>query len=171
MKMATGILVSEEEYLHTAYEPDCEFEDGVLTERNLGTNDHSKLQAALTAYFYNRRKAWSLHVRPEVRIRARFGKYMIPDLCLVQGAEPTEQVLQSPPLIWIEILSPEDRPLRVNRKVQALLEFGVPYVWIIDPQTLESELHTPGKCTPLEDGILSIPGTDIVVPLNAIFED
>ena len=35
--MATGTLVSEEEYLHTAYEPDCEYEDGVLTERNYGT--------------------------------------------------------------------------------------------------------------------------------------
>jgi Uma2 family endonuclease len=169
--MATGILVSEQEYLRTSYKPDYEFDDGVLIERNVGTNEHSKLQAALTAYFYNRRKAWNLHIRPEVRIRIGDRKYMLPDLCLIAGLEPTDPVLQSPPLIWIEILSPEDRPLRVNRKVQALLEFGVPYVWIIDPQTLESELHTPGKSTALEDGILSIPGTEIVVPLQSIFED
>ena len=169
--MPTGILVSEEEYLHTSYEPDCEFEDGVLIERNVGTIDHGKLQAALTAYFFRRRKAWNLLVVTEVRTRARAGKYMIPDLCIVDGPEPTGRILQSPPLLWIEILSPEDRPLRVNRKVQAVLEFGVPYVWIIDPETLESELHTAEKRTPLEDGVLRIPGTEIVVPLGEIFED
>jgi Uma2 family endonuclease len=169
--MATGTLLSEEEYLHTSYEPDCEFEDGVLIERNVGTWEHGKLQAALAAYFFNRRKAWNLYVVTEVRTRARAGKYMIPDLCVVAGPEPTDRVLQTPPLLWIEILSPEDRPLRVNRKVQAILEFGVPYVWVIDPETLESELHTADKHTPLEDGVLRIPGTPIEVPLNGILED
>jgi hypothetical protein len=28
-------LVSVEEYLHTDYEPDCDFVDGVLVERNV----------------------------------------------------------------------------------------------------------------------------------------
>lgn len=169
--MATGILVSEEEYLHTSYEPDCEFEDGVLIERNVGTWHHSKLQAALAAYFFNRRKAWNLHVGTEARVRARAGKYMIPDVCIVEGPEPTGRVLETPPLLWIEILSPDDRHLRVNRKVQAVLESGVPYVWVIDPETLESDLHTVEKRTPLEDGVLRIPGTEIVVPLAEIFED
>ena len=169
--MATGILLSEEDYLHTSYEPDCEFEDGVLIERNGGTIQHGKLQAALTAYFFRRRKSWNLFVVTEVRTRARTRKYMIPDLCLVQGPEPTGRVLQSPPLLWIEILSREDRPLRVNRKVQAVLESGVPYVWVIDPETLESDLYTAGKHTPLEDGGLRIPGTPIEVPLHGIFED
>ena len=169
--MATGILVSEEDYLHTGYEPDYEFDDGVLIERNVGTWHHSQLQAALTAYFFRRRKAWNLHVVTEVRTRARAGKYMIPDLCVVEGPEPTGRFLQTPPLIWIEILDPEDRPLRVNRKVQAVLEFGVPYVWVIDPETLESDLYTADRRTPLEDGVLRIPGTEIEVPLHGIFED
>jgi Uma2 family endonuclease len=169
--MATGILVSEEEYLHTGYEPDCEFEDGVLIERNVGTWEHGKLQAALAAYFFRRRKAWNLHIGTDVRVRARPGKYMIPDLAIVEGPEPTEPVLQTPPLLWIEILSPEDRPLRVNRKIKAILESGAPYVWVIDPVTLESDLHTAEQHTPLEDGVLRIPGTQIEVPLAGIFED
>jgi len=169
--MATGTLVSEEEYLHTGYEPDCEFDDGVLTERNVGTLDHGKLQAALTAYFFRRRKAWNLHVVTEVRTRARAGKYMIPDLCVVEGPEPTGAVLQTPPLLWIEILSPEDHPLRVLRKIQAILESGAPYVWVIDPVTLESDLHTAEQHTQLDDGVLRIPGTEIVVPLAEVFED
>lgn len=161
----------EEEYLHTAYEPDCEFEDGVLIERNVGTLDHGSLRTALSAYFFQRKKAWNIYPVSEVRTRTRAGKYMIPDLCILVGGKPSGRVLEAPPLIWIEILSPEDRPLRVNRKVQQVLEFGVPYVWVIDPETLESELHTPEKRMALEDGILRIPGTEIVVPLATIFED
>jgi Uma2 family endonuclease len=169
--MAPGILVSEQEYLHTSYDPDCEFEDGVLTERTGGTWEHGTLLAALGAYFFRRRKAWNLLVLTAVRVRARAGKYMIPDLCLVEGPEPTDPVLQTPPLLWIVILSPEDRPLRVLRKNQAILESGAPYVWVIDPVTLESDLYTAEKRTPLEDGVLRIPGTEIVVPLAGIFED
>src|ERR1035437_6582481 len=118
--MATGILVSEEEYLHTGYDPDCEFEDGVLTERNGGTWDHAKLLAALGAYFFRRRKAWNLLVLTAVRVRARAGKYMIPDLCVVEGPQPVGRFLQTPPLLWIEILNSEDRPLRVNRRTRTV---------------------------------------------------
>ncbi len=34
--MASALLVSESEYLHTVYEPDCEFVDGEVIERNAG---------------------------------------------------------------------------------------------------------------------------------------
>jgi hypothetical protein len=59
----------------------------------------------------------------------------------------------------------------VNSKVRELLDFGVPYIWIIDPQTLESEVHTPQGSTTLTDGIFRIPGTPIAPPLQAIEED
>jgi Uma2 family endonuclease len=164
-------LVSEQEYLRTSYDPDCEFQDGVLTERTGGTWEHGKLLAALGSYFFRRRHAWNLHVAIAVRVRARAGEYLIPDLCVVGGPQPGGRFLQTPPLVWVEILNPEDRPLRVNRRIQAILESGAPYVWVIDPETLESDLHTAEKHTPLEDGVLRIPGTEIVVPLAAIFED
>src|ERR1017187_9822887 len=169
--MPSGILVSEDVYLHTSYDPDCEFEDGVLTERDGGTGKHGELQAALRTYFYQQPKVQNLHVLPSVHVRARAGKYMIPDLCVVEGPEPTGRFLQTPPLLWIEILNPEDRPLRVNRRTRTVLEYGAPYVWVIDPETLESDLHTAEEHTPLEDGVLRIPGTEIVVPLGEIFED
>ena len=34
--MAVGTLVSVEEYLHTSYQPDCDYVDGEVQERNLG---------------------------------------------------------------------------------------------------------------------------------------
>lgn len=96
---------------------------------------------------------------------------MIPDLCVVPGERPAEQILTSPPLIWIEILSPEDRTIRINQKVREVLGFGVRYVWVIDPQTLESELHTKSGTRTLEDGTLRVEGTRIEVPLQLVEED
>lgn len=169
--MVTGTLVSEEQYLHTTYEPDCEFEDGVLIERNVGTGEHGGLQALLTSFFVKRRKAWNLTVGTEVRFKLRDGKYLLPDICVLSGQLPMRGVLTDPPLIWIEILSPDDRPLQVNRKVRAVLEFGAAYVWVIDPETLDSELHTREGSAALADRTLRIPNTDIVVPLDEVSTD
>src|ERR1700683_4605582 len=92
-------LVSEQEYLGAQYEPDCEFEDGVLIERHVGTEKHSWLQAALAAYFFRRRKAWNLNVYIEQRTRVRPGKYKLPDICVVLGARASTAILEGPPLL------------------------------------------------------------------------
>ena len=56
--MPTEELVSVREYLSSSYDPDCDYVDGVVEERNLGEKDHSSLQMAVAAYFYARRKEW-----------------------------------------------------------------------------------------------------------------
>ena len=66
---------------------------------------------------------------------------------------------------------PEDRPIRVNETVQHWREFGVPYVWVIDPETFENELHDERGRTSLDDGVLRIPGTAIEVPLYLLDEE
>jgi hypothetical protein len=50
-------------------------------------------------------------------------------------------------------------------KADELIELGVPYVWIIDPNTLESELRTANGVEKLADKTLCIPNTSIVIPL------
>jgi Uma2 family endonuclease len=169
--MATGTLISEEEYLNTSYEPDCEYEDGVLIERNVGQEEHSFLQTALAAYFFRRRKAWQIRPYTELRVKVRRGKYMVPDVCIVSESTPREPILTTPPLLWIEILSPDDRHVRVTKKVNDALAMGCAHVWVIDPETLESELHTPEGTVVLADGVLRIPGTKIVVPLRDVVDD
>lgn len=168
--MSTAVLVSEEEYLSTEYEPDCEYEDGVLIERNVGKKPHSRLQLVLGAYFYQREELWDIESFSEQRHRIRKGKYMIPDICVVRRPSPDEEIFSSPPLIWIEILSPADRPSRVRQKVQQLLEFGVPNIWVIDPKTLEAEIHTPQGSRTIKDGIMRVEGTPIEVPLHGLRE-
>ena len=163
--------VPEQEYLATQYEPDCEFEDGVLIERHVGTEKHSWMQAALAAYIFRRRKAWGINVYTEQRTRVRPGKYKLPDLCIVQGPRPATPIFEEPPLVAIEILSPEDRPLRVDKTIAEWLAFGVGYVWVIDPDTLESALHTASGRVEVEEATLRIPGTAIEIPLRQLDED
>jgi len=43
--MATGALVSEQEYLNTTYKPGCDYIDGVLRPKPMGTRKHGLLQA------------------------------------------------------------------------------------------------------------------------------
>jgi Uma2 family endonuclease len=169
--MATGTIVPLEEYLRTSYEPDCEYVDGELVERNVGTKKHSYLQGLLIAYLMRRRKQWRIEPLPEIRVRLGQRRYRIPDIGVFQGPLPTEDVPSSPPLIWIEVLSPEDRPLRVQERVRDVLNFGCPYVWVIDPETLESRVYTAQSDFAPADDTLAIPGTEIVIPLRSLEQD
>ena len=169
--VGTTALISEAEYLRTSYEPDCEYADGVLIERNVGEQDHSWLQAALAAYFFRRRKAWKIEVFTEQRHIIRQGKYMVPDVCVIQAPRPAEKVFDRPPLVWIEILSPEDRPIRVNAKIRDLRDFGAYNIWIIDPETLEAEIHNDTGSSKVGDGVLRVPGTPIEVPLHRLDDE
>ena len=137
----------------------------------MGEQDHSWLQLALGAYLFRRRKAWGIEAFTEQRHIIRPGRYMIPDVCVIRSPRPTEKVFDKPPLIWIEILSPEDRPIRVNEKVRELREFGVENIWVIDPETFEAEIHTPSGTTKIDDGILRVAGTSIEVPLRDLERD
>ena len=89
--MPTGTLISVEQYLATSYRPDCDYVDGRIEERNLGEWDHSKLQAAIIAFFYQRRTAWNISVAPEQRIQVSPTRFRIPDFCVVLG-KPDGQI-------------------------------------------------------------------------------
>jgi Uma2 family endonuclease len=105
----TGTLMSVNDYLSTSFRPDCEYVDGVIVERNMGEKDHSTLQMAISASLFNRRKEWGSHVFPEQRVQVKPRRFRVPDVCVVVGAEPQEQILTQPPLLCIEILSKDDR--------------------------------------------------------------
>ena len=47
--MATSTSVAVEAYLRTSYDPDMEYVDGTLVERNVGERRHSRLQGFLVA--------------------------------------------------------------------------------------------------------------------------
>jgi Uma2 family endonuclease len=166
MSMSVGTLISVEEYLKTSYSPDREYRDGVVTERNVGDNAHADVQLGLGSYLRVHQKQWKIHAYTELRICVREGWYPIPDVCAYSLPAPKERFPTTLPLLWIEILSEDDRMIDVWRKAKDLIACGVPYVWIIDPITLDSQLMTQaGGPNAVPDQTLLIPDTPIVIPL------
>ena len=164
-------LIPVEEYLTTGYEPDCEYRDGLLEERNLGEFDHSFLQGMLVTLFNSQIADWGVFALPEQRVQLRPRRYVVPDLAILRMGTPRERILTRPPLITIEIMSPEDSLRRTTNKAVEYREFGVENIWVIDPETFEAEVHTPEGSTKVADGVLRVPGTPIEVPLEALDRD
>src|SRR5579883_745693 len=123
--MATGTLVSVEEYLSSSFRPDREYIDGVIEERNSGEFDRARLQMAISGYFYQRRKEWQLVVVPGQRVQVKATRFRVPDVCVVLGSGPFDQIFKTPPFICIEILSPEDTYPGIQDKIDDYLQFGV----------------------------------------------
>ena len=144
MSMSVGTLIPVGEYLKTSYHPDREYRDGVVMERNVGDEAHSLLQILLGTYLARRRRQWQIAPYTELRIRAREGWYPIPDVCVYMLPKPAGRFPTTMPLLWIEILSHDDRMVEVLQKARDLVECGAAYVWIIEPNSLESQLMTPG---------------------------
>src|SRR5216683_2467071 len=106
--MPSRTLVSVDEYLHTSYDPDCDYVDGAIVERNVGETDHSDCQGRIYAYLLNRGKLLRIYPLVEERVQVSASRFRIPDVCVVAGGKPSEQVLTKPPLVAIEILSKDD---------------------------------------------------------------
>ena len=58
--MGTSLLASEQEYLTTSYEPDCEYDDGELLERNAGELPHGILEAEFGGSFSRSRSEFRI---------------------------------------------------------------------------------------------------------------
>ena len=125
--------VSLEQYLRGSYEPDCDYVDGELQERNLGEFDHGFIQTFLGSWFLQHRQEWQLYVISEMRIRVSPTRVRIADLCLMSRGQQIERMLTQPPLAVIEILSPEDRIGRYGDRLSDYRNMGVSNIWVIDP--------------------------------------
>jgi len=166
--MAAATQISIEEYLKTVYRPDCDYVDGVVEERNLGENDHAHLQTMLAIYLGARFKLWGIYAVVEQRVQVSPTRFRIPDVCILLGGRPKEQIFRTPPFACIEILSPEDRLTRVRERVDDYFAFGVKYVWMFDPEARKAFEWTSGGMREVEE--LRTVEPEIVIPVAELFE-
>jgi Uma2 family endonuclease len=161
MPARSATLISMEEYLSSSYEPDCDYVDGVVEERNLGEYDHANLQTALSTYLRVRARKWNVRVAVELRIRVSATRVRVPDICVFLRDREIEQVPATPPLVCIEVLSPEDRWPRVEKRIADFLAMGVERVWVFDPKKREVfECTKTGRRKVVED-LLEAPPVSI----------
>jgi len=164
-------FVSVREYLTTSYRPDCDFVDGRLEERNVGEYDHGYLQTLLAVLFTNNRIAWRVRAATDVRMQVAPTHFRVPDVIVVHADAPREQILTHPPLIAIEILSPEDRLSRFQDRLSDYIEFGVENIWILDPQRRVAYTASRAGLQIAERGELTVVGTPIRVVVAELFAE
>ena len=166
--MGTKAALPVEEYLHSTFPGlDKEYRDGELVERSLPDNLHSKTQGLLIAFFVALRKAFPVFTRPELRMKIRAGRYLIPDVAVFHPTEPQQPVPDTPPFIAIEVLSLDDKLTKVREKLEEYRAWGVPHVWLVDPHSKRLYTCDTGL---IEVPTLRIPELGVEVTPADIFE-
>ena len=131
--MGVSTLISVDEYLRTGYDPDCDFIEGEVLERNVGKRRHGYAQLRIGAWFVQRREALRLEALTELRMRVGPGRVRIPDVVVTELPLPDEEVFTTPPYLCIEVMSPDDTVAAMQDRLDDYLQFGVPSLWVIDP--------------------------------------
>src|SRR5215471_9572296 len=160
--------MTEQEYCKYFWEPDKEYVDGKLLERNVGRWKHGHLQAILAEWFRSNRKEWNIQVGTEVRIKIADGRYRIPDVVILSADLEAEEIITRPPLLVIEVLSPEDSISEYSQRIADFRAMGIPHIWILDPYLGAALDMSDGRLCLVTE--LKIPGTDIHIPLPEVFE-
>jgi len=159
------------EYLATSWSPDRELVDGRIEERNLGEIEHSLIQRYLTFLFMLRRAEWGMEVFPELRTQTTAENFRVPDVLVVQAGESIERYVTRPPLIAVEILSPEDTLRAMEVKAAEYRRFGIENIWIINPETRLTYTYTAAGLEEVHTGELTVPGTPVRVVLSEMFAE
>jgi Uma2 family endonuclease len=165
--MSTGTLVSVEEYVSTTYDPDCEYVDGRLLDRNIGESDHAGIQGLLIAWLLARQKQFGIHVFPELRIQVAPERCRVPDIT-VTTQKISGRILRVPPFLCVEILSPEDRASRMEEKIDDYLRFGIAHIWLIDPRSRRAWSYGR-EGQRVAATLLTTTGPEIKLPLEDLF--
>lgn len=149
--------------------PVCELIDGILVEKAMGA--YESLLALFLATEINN----YLAANPIGFITGEQGPYRllprrmrVPDVAFVRWERlptrrfPRGQVLNVPPDLVVEILSPANTKKEMEKKLKEYFKAGVRLVWYVDPETRSAEVYTsPTDALRLDsDGILD--GRDIL---------
>ena len=141
-----------------------------MLNRNVGEKGQAKVQKRLLVYIAEHEARWGVFALQEWRLKLGEAHYRVPDLSIVTAPEPDDAVLSTPPLVCVEILSPEDRMSRMNRKISDYLAFGVRQVWVLDPKMRKAYVYSGGGMREMREGALTVAGSAIEVPLSAVFD-
>jgi Uma2 family endonuclease len=159
----------------------CELIDGVLVEKAMGTRE-----SMLGVYIG---RLIGSHIEPDDLgivygadgfLRLDVGLVRGPDVSFIPWAafpngEPPEDEAYwtvAPGLI-VEVLSPDNRPAEIDRKLREFFEVGCKLAWVIDPRAKTAKVYTSAKrskeldATGTLDGGKVLPGFKL--PLAELF--
>lgn len=165
--MSVGTLVSVEQYLNTAYDPDVEYVDGVLVERNVGDWLHSLIQSNII--FALRKKYPFLKVVPELRSQTTATRFRLPDISVLMTPPQTRYLFEAA-AIAVEILSEDDRMTQVVEKLTEYEAKGIRNIWLIDPRLELVSVFKQGALVPVHGDSVRAEQPDVELTRAEIFQ-
>ena len=171
MATSTPVFVPLAEYLETTYRPDRDWIDGETKERKVGEQSHARIQSYFAYLFRLHASKWKVRGLTEQRLQVLPDRFRIPDVCLIPLNDPLIEVLPTPPLLCIEILSRDDRMSDIQERVEDYLAMGVPAVWVVDPRRRRAYEALPGGALQPVPAELALAGTDIRIPVAEVFAE
>lgn len=133
--MGSAKLVSLDEYLHTVYEPDKDFIDGVLLGRNSGTQLHGLLQLTVGAFLQQFRRKHRINVFTETRllVDVSTNRHRIPDVMAVGVPYERGRIVKDVPAIVVEVKSPDDTFDDILNRCFDYEKLAVQNILVMDP--------------------------------------
>lgn len=176
---ATARTLTLDEFLQLPEtKPAREYEAGAVSKKAMPDTWHGYIQGLLGFFF-------RLYLRKyggegDSELRCSFGppggqRTYVPDFVYSVGAPPTFGPTRGPwrgaPDLAVEILSPDDRMTRVNRKLEFNLLHGVRLVWLIDPDNRTiTVMAARASATVLHDGD-TLTGGDVLADFSVAVQE
>lgn len=161
--MSTATHISVEHYLHSTFEPDAEYVDGEIRMRPMGTYSHADWQQAIQRWFAAHAKEWNIRSVSEQRVNTVPGHYRVPDVVVLDRANPREEIVTVAPLAVFEVLSPDDRVQELYEKLDEYTAMGIPHIWVVDPKTGVFKLYLDACLKPATHFTFANRGIDFAI--------
>jgi Uma2 family endonuclease len=155
------------DYVYRDTKPMCEYVDGVLVPKGMGTFSHARVQARLAALLQGR----GFEVFVELHGWLRQAEFRVPDVVLMKPGTVSGDYPDSPPYLCVEILSPDQGIGEMLAKCERFHAWGVEYCWVIDPEKKVGWIyHRGGEPQKLKSLDESLDAGEIDLPLGSVFD-
>jgi len=163
--------IGVEEYLGLVFDdrPEPDYVHGEVVERALPTPIHGQIQLLLGILFAPLSKRVRLVMMSELRVQIEPRLFRVVDFTVYLDARPEGRYATSAAYVAIEIVSPDDRYSELTQRLEDYRRWGVPHVWLVDPQL--QRLYEYSEAGLLQHAGLRLPEFDFEISAQELFKD
>ena len=118
-------------------------------------------------YLGAREKELHVELFCERRMQVSPTRFRVPDVMLVREGNLLERIVRTPPLVCIEVLSPDDTLDSMQDRIDDYLAMGVEHIWSLNPRNRRAYVADAQGLHAVEE--LAVPGTGIRVATQEVF--
>jgi len=168
-------LITAEEFYDWANRPEnrdkyCELERGEIVEISRPGKRHGmvccNVGGILRNFAIQRKRGYACSNDTGVVVERDPDTVRGPDVLFFDDADQVEEVDlkygEAPPLLAVEVLSPNDTVGKVMRRVREQKRFGTRLIWVVDPDACNVIVCQPGKEDKILEADEELTGEDVL---------